>query len=83
LILLSSLQESYDHIVTTMLCSKKTLILEEVTPTLLPNEIRKMPNQEEQTGSALVSGEGKEEKEEKVQAHQRRVTFITGRSLEE
>ena len=31
LILLSSLPESYDHIVTTMLYSKETLILEEVT----------------------------------------------------
>ena len=54
MILLNSLQELYDHIVTTMLCSKEILILEEVTPTLLPNEIRKMPNQEEQTGSGLV-----------------------------
>ena len=31
LILLSSLPESYDHIVTTMLYGKETLILEEVT----------------------------------------------------
>ena len=46
LILLSSLSQSYDHIITTML--KKTLILEEVTSTLLSNEIRKRPNQEEQ-----------------------------------
>jgi len=44
LILLSSLSESYDHIVTTMLYGKKTLILEEVTLTLLSNEIRKRPN---------------------------------------
>ena len=41
LILLSSLPQSYDHIVTTMLYSKKILILEEVTSTLLSNEIRK------------------------------------------
>ena len=47
LILLSSLSESYDHIVTTMLYGKETLILE-VTSTLLSNEIRKRPNQEEQ-----------------------------------
>ena len=31
LILLSSLPESYDHIVTTMLYGKKTLILKEIT----------------------------------------------------
>jgi len=49
LILLNSLSESYDHIVATMLCNKGTLILEEVTPTLLSNEIRKRPNQEELT----------------------------------
>ena len=41
LILLSSLSESYYHIVTTMLYGKETLILEEVTSTLLSNEIRK------------------------------------------
>jgi hypothetical protein len=44
LILLSSLPESYDHIVTTMLYSKETLNLE-ITSTLLSNEIRKMPKQ--------------------------------------
>ena len=54
LILLSSLPESFDHIVTTMLYGKETLILEEVTSTLLSNEIRKRLNQEEQTGSGLV-----------------------------
>ena len=47
LILLSSLPESYDHIVTTMIYGKETLILEEVTSTLLFNEIKKIPNQEE------------------------------------
>jgi len=46
LILLSSFSESYNHIVTTILYSKETLILEEVTSTLLSNEIRKRPNQE-------------------------------------
>ena len=65
LILLSLLLESYDHIIITMLYGKKTLILEEVTSTLLSNEIRKRPNQEEQIGSGLVvtrrkgKGEGK------------------------
>jgi len=44
LIFLSLLPESYDHIVTTILYVKKTLILEEVTPTFLSNEIRKKPN---------------------------------------
>ena len=46
LIFFSSLLESYDHIVTTMLYCKETLILEEVTTALLSNEIRKRPNQE-------------------------------------
>ena len=81
LILLSSLPESYDHIVTTMLYGTKTLILEEVTLTLLSNKIRK--RQEEQTRSGLVAREGKEEeKEEKVHAHQKRVTFVTGKVIE-
>ena len=35
LILLSSLSQSHDHIVTTILYSKKTLILKEVLSTLL------------------------------------------------
>jgi len=47
LILISLLPQSYDHIVTIMFYCKKTLILEEVTSTLLSNEIRKRPNQEE------------------------------------
>ena len=50
LILLNSLSQSYDHIITTMLYGKKTLILEEVISTLLSNEIRKRLNQEEQIG---------------------------------
>ena len=54
-ILLSSLLELYDHIITTMLYGKETLILEEVTSTLLSNEIRKRPNQVEQEGSGLVA----------------------------
>jgi len=37
-----------------MLYSKKTLILEEFMSTLLSNEIRKRPNQEEQIRSGLV-----------------------------
>ena len=82
LILLSSLLESYDHIVTTMLYGMKTLILEEVMSTLLSNEFRKRPNQEEQIGRVWWSREGKEEeKKEKVQANQRRVTFITGKVI--
>ena len=65
LILLSSLSESYDHNITTMLYGKETLILEEVMSTLLSNEIRKRLNQDEQTGSGVVvrgrkgRGEGK------------------------
>jgi len=66
LILLNSLSESYDRIVTTMLYDKETLILKEVTSTLLSNEIRKRPNQKEQTGSGLVvTGERKRRRKER------------------
>ena len=65
MILLSSLPQSYDHIVTTMLYGKKTLILKEVTSTLLSNEIRKRPNQEEQEGLGWWSREGKKGEKEK------------------
>jgi len=54
LILLSLLSQSYDHIATIILYGKKTLILEKVMLTLLSNEIRKRPNQEEQTGLGFV-----------------------------
>ena len=47
-----------------MLYRKETLILEEVTTTLLPIEIRKRSNQEEQEGSGLVV-KGKKEREGK------------------
>jgi len=40
-ILISSLPESYNHIVTIKIYGKETLILEEVVTTLLSNEIRK------------------------------------------
>jgi len=42
LILLSLLSEPYDHIVTTILYGKETLILKDVTSTLLSNEIKKI-----------------------------------------
>ena len=45
LIFLSSLSQSYDHIITTMLYGKKTLMLEDVMSTLLSDEIRKKTNQ--------------------------------------
>ena len=42
LILLSSLPKSYNHVITTILYGKETLILkEEVMTTLLSNKIRK------------------------------------------
>jgi len=58
LILRSLFPELYDHIVTTTLYDKKTLILE-VTSILLSNEIRKRPNQVEQDGLGLVVTERK------------------------
>ena len=65
LILLSSFSQLYNHIITTMLYNKETLILKEFTSTLLFNEIRKRPSQEEQIRLGLVAREGKEEKKER------------------
>ena len=65
MILLSLLPHSYNYIVTIMLYVKETLILEEVTSTLLSNEIRKMLNQKEQEGPGLVVTGRKERKEGK------------------
>jgi len=47
-----------------MLYGTKTLILEEVTSTLLSNEIRKRQNQDEQKGSGLIITGRKEGGEE-------------------
>ena len=47
--LLSSLPQSYDYIITTILYGKETFILEEVTSTLLSNEIRNKLYQEERS----------------------------------
>ena len=78
MILLSSLLESYDHIVTTMLYGKETLILEEVTSTLLSNEIRKRQNQEGQTGSGLVvTGRKGRREAKKGLDSSNAVTFVT------
>jgi len=83
LILLSSLIRSYDHIITTMLCGKKTLILEEITSTLLSNEIRKMPSQEEKIGSGLVVTGRKEREGKKGLGFVKGVSLLSqGRSLE-
>ena len=82
MILLSLLPQSYDHIFTTMLYGKETLILEEDTSTILSNEIRKRLNQEEHEGLGLMLTGRKERGEErKVRAHQRHVTFITAKII--
>jgi len=61
-----------------MLYGKEILILEEITSTLLSNKIRKDQIKRSKQDRVWWSQEGKEEeKEEKIQAHQRRVTFIT------
>jgi len=84
LILLSSLSESHDLIITTMLYGKGTLILEELASTLLSNKIRKKPKLSRKD-PVWWSCEGKKEKERKVRVHQRGVTFvnrkITGRRI--
>jgi len=52
--------------------------------TLLFDEIRKRPNQEEQKGSGLlvIGRKGKGEGKKKVRTHQRRVTFVIGKVIE-
>ena len=83
LILLSSLSESHDLIITTMLYGKGTLILEELASTLLSNKIRKKPKLSRKD-PVWWSYEGKKEKKRKVRVHQRGVTFVNRKiSLEE
>ena len=79
-ILLNSLPQSYDHIITIMLYGKKILILEEVMTTLLSNEIRKRSNQEEQ-GRIKFGGYGKERKgeERKSSSSSKTCPFVTGK----
>ena len=83
MILLSSLPESYAHFVTIILYGKETLILEEVTSTLLLLRLGKDQIKRSRQDQIWWSREGKEEeKEEKVQTHQRCVTFFTGKVIE-
>ena len=78
LILLSSFSQLYDHITTTKLYGKETLILEEVTSILLSNEIRKR-----RAGRIRFGGHGKE-REGKRFVLVKGVSFLSqGRSLEE
>lgn len=55
LLLLTSLPKSYEHLVTTMTYGKDTLNMEEVTSTLVSNEIRRKPSS---SSSLEDSGEG-------------------------
>jgi len=85
LILLSSLSESYDHIVTTILYGKETLILKEVMSTLLSNEIRKKAKSR---GADKIGfgGHGKERKRRRKKRSKliKDVLLLSqGRSLEE
>jgi len=82
LILLSSLPESYYHIITTMLYDKETFILEEVTSTLLSNEIKKISNQDEHEGLDLVVMRKKMIKE-KFEFVESTSLLSQGRSLKE
>ena|SRR5436190_21948724 len=54
LILLSSLPYEYEHLVTTLLYGKDTIELEDVTATLLSDEIRKRPSGDESQADGLV-----------------------------
>ena len=75
LILLSSLSQSYDYIVTTMLYSKETLILKEVMSTLYVMRSEKGQIKWSRKDRVWWSPEGKKEKERKVWAYQRHITF--------
>ena len=61
MILLNLLPHSYNYIVTIMLYVKETLILEEVTSTLLSNEIRKNAKSK-RARRIKFGGHGKERK---------------------
>jgi len=60
-----------------MLYGKETIILEEVTSTFLSNEIRKKPNQEEQTRSDLVVTGRKGREGKKGPGSSKCITFVT------
>ena len=62
-----------------MLYGKETLILEEVTSTLLSNKIRKRINQEEKEGSNLVTNRKKRNRRRKVQLEH--ATFVIGKVI--
>ena len=83
MILLSSLSESYDHIVTTMLYGNQTLILKGSHQLSYLIRLGKYQIKRSRKDRVWWSREEKEEeKKEKVQPHQRRVTFVTGKVIE-
>lgn len=55
LLLLTSLPDSYDNLVTTILCGKDSVGMEDVESILLSNDKRKRPNWGDNQSSALVS----------------------------
>jgi hypothetical protein len=50
ILLLASLPPSYDHLVTTLLYGKETLVFEEVTGSLLSHEMRRKPVNDQADG---------------------------------
>lgn len=59
LLLLSSLPESYNHLVTSILYGKETLKMEEVTSTLIANESMEMPNSIEELSELFANERGR------------------------
>ena len=59
LLLLTSLPPSYEHLVTTIIYEKETLDMQEVTGTLISNEIRRRPSPNEDSGEGLMVSSSK------------------------
>ena len=65
LILLNSLPESYDNLVTTLLWRKETLELEEITSSLLSFNQRKKASDGSSKGEGLVAKRNQERRRNK------------------
>ena len=62
LLLLSSLPESYDHLVTTLLYRKETLEMDEVAAALISNDTRKKASSTKSQGEGFFGGDKEQER---------------------
>ena len=84
LILPSLLSQSYDHIIITMIYGKKTLILDELTSTLLSNEVRKIQIKNSRQDRIWWLGKKRKRRRKKRSRFVKGMSlFSQGRSLKE